>query len=85
MVAVYCKRINPPAGLVDGRMPWIAGRPHRFPPRRGRLSDIAGKWGFNTIPAWMLIGRDGRMVADRNTPLTVTIPRELARPIPLGP
>lgn len=52
---------------------------------RGHRSDIAGKWGYNTVPAWMLIGRDGRLVVDRNSPRSVTIPRELALPAPGGP
>lgn len=43
--------------------------------------EIARKWGLNSIPAWLVVGRDGRLVSDRATPLTVTIPRELARPV----
>lgn len=46
---------------------------------RGHLQHIAGKWSFNTVPAWILIGRDGRLVLDRSAPFPVTIPRELAR------
>jgi hypothetical protein len=49
---------------------------------RGHLSDIAGKWGYNSVPAWMLIGRDGRLVVDRNSPRAIIIPRELALPAP---
>lgn len=41
--------------------------------------NLVSKWGYNTIPARMLIGRDGRLVPDRNSPYSVTIPRELAR------
>jgi hypothetical protein len=41
--------------------------------------DLVKKWGFNSIPARMLIGRDGRLIPDRNSPHSVTIPRELAR------
>jgi len=41
--------------------------------------ELVGKWGYNTIPARMLIGRDGRLIPDRNRPYSVTIPRELAR------
>ncbi len=62
------------------RWPW----PVLWNPR-GHLSDIAGKWGYNTVPAWMLIGRDGRLVVDRNSPRSVTIPRELALPAPGRP
>jgi hypothetical protein len=41
--------------------------------------NLVSKWGYNTIPARMLIGRDGRLIPDRNSPYSVTIPRELAR------
>lgn len=41
--------------------------------------EIAKQWGLNSIPAWLLIGRDGRLVSDRATPLALSIPRELAR------
>ena len=41
--------------------------------------NLVSKWGFNTIPARILIGRDGRLIPDRNSPYSVTIPRELAR------
>jgi hypothetical protein len=41
--------------------------------------DLVSKWGYNTIPARMLIGRDGRLIPDRYRPYSVTIPRELAR------
>lgn len=40
------------------------------------------KWGINTVPARMLIGRDGRLIADRNSPFSVTIPRELGKSAP---
>lgn len=43
--------------------------------------EFAKTWGLNSIPAWLLVGRDGRLVSDRTTPLTVTIPHELARPL----
>lgn len=41
--------------------------------------EIVKKWGYNTIPARMLIGRDGRLISDRYSPFSVSIPRELAR------
>jgi hypothetical protein len=47
--------------------------------------DIVKQWGYNTVPARMLIGRDGRLIADRNSPFSVTIPRELARAAPPEP
>jgi hypothetical protein len=52
---------------------------------KGHLEDIAGKWGYNTVPAWMLIGRDGLLVSDWSSPLSVSIPRELAKPAPAQP
>lgn len=40
---------------------------------------LVQQWGFNTVPARMLLGRDGRLVPDRHTPFSISIPRELAR------
>ncbi len=40
---------------------------------------LVAQWGFNTVPARMLLGRDGRLVPDRHSPYSVLIPRELAR------
>jgi hypothetical protein len=41
--------------------------------------DLAAKWGHNTVPAWILIGRHGRIIGISGVPFSVSIPRELAR------
>lgn len=61
--------------LAIRRWPW----PVLWNPK-GHM-ELVKKWGFNSIPARMLIGRDGRLVSDRNSPYSVTIPRELAQSV----
>jgi hypothetical protein len=56
------------------RWPW----PVLWNPR-GHMNFV-GRWGFNSVPARMLIGRDGRLVIDRGHSLSATIALELARP-----
>lgn len=41
--------------------------------------ELVSLWGYNSIPAHMLIGRDGRLVSNRGTPYSISIARELAR------
>jgi hypothetical protein len=60
--------------LAARKWPWpFMWNPH------GHIQ-LVQQWGINTVPARMLIGRDGVLVQDRNTPLSVSIPRELAQP-----
>ena len=68
------QRKNAEAIAAKNQWPW----PVLWNPD-GHLEDIAGKWGFNTVPAWMIIRRDGRLVPEWDTNFSVTIPRELAK------
>ncbi|MDP3069364.1 MAG: hypothetical protein Q8N18_03705 [Opitutaceae bacterium] len=47
--------------------------------------DLAARWGHHRIPAWILIGRHGRIIGVSGVPLSVSIPRELARSAPAEP
>jgi hypothetical protein len=65
--------------VVLRRWPW----PVLWHPRGH--DDIARGWGSTTLPSWMLIGRDDRLVPSRAGPFSVSIPRELAQPVPATP